>query len=51
MYLKNNVGKSIVAERFIGTLKNCKYMTSVLKNGYINNLVNNSNNIYRTQLK
>ena len=35
-----NEGKSIVAERFIRTLKNqiCKYMTSISKNVYIDKL-------------
>ena len=33
MYSTNNEGKSVIAERFIRTLKNniYKYMTSVLK--------------------
>ena len=37
MYLTHNEGKSVVAERFIRTLKNkiYKHMTSVLKNMYI----------------
>ena len=34
MYSRHNEGKSVIAERFIRTLKNkiCKYMTSVSKN-------------------
>ena len=37
MYSAHNEGKSVVAERFIRTLKNkiCKYMTSVSKNMYV----------------
>ena len=37
MYSTNNEGKSIVAEKFVRTLKNkiYKYMTSVLGNAYI----------------
>ena len=40
MYSIYNEGKSVVAERFIRTLKNkiCKYMTSVSKILYINKL-------------
>ena len=40
MYSINNEGKSVVAERFIRTLKTkiYKYMTSVSKNIYINKL-------------
>ena len=40
MYSTNNEGKSVVAERFIKTLrnKNYKYMTSVSKNVYIDKL-------------
>ena len=38
MYLIHNEGKSVVAQRFIRTLKNkiYKYMTSISKNVYIN---------------
>ena len=33
MYSAQNKGKSVVAEKFISTLKkNCKYMTSMSKN-------------------
>ena len=51
MYLIHNEGKSVVAERFITTLKTkiYKYMTSVSKNVYINKLddiVNEYNNTY-----
>ena len=40
MYSRHNEGKSVVAERFIRTLKNkiYKYMTSILKNVYIDKL-------------
>ena len=40
MYSIHNEGKSVIAERFIRTLKNkiYKYMTSVSKNMYINKL-------------
>ena len=39
MYSTNNEGKSVVAERFITTLKNriYKYMTAISKNVYIDN--------------
>ena len=50
--LQDNEGKSIVAERFIGTLKNktYKYVTSISKNMYIDKLdyiVNQYNNTYQ----
>ena len=53
MYSTNNEGKSVVAERFIRTLKSkiYKHMTSVLKNVYIdklNDIVDEYNNTYRT---
>ena len=40
MYSTNNEGKSVIAERFIRTLKNeiYKYMTAVSKNVYIDKL-------------
>ena len=40
MYLTHYKGKSVVAERLIRTLKNkiYKYMTSISKNVYIDNL-------------
>ena len=52
----NNEGKSVVAERFIRTLKNkiYKYMTSVSKNMYIDkldNIVNKYNNTYHRTIK
>ena len=51
MYSIHNEGKSVVAERFIRTLKNkiYKYMTAISKNVYINKLddiVNEYNNTY-----
>ena len=56
MYSTNNEGKSVVAERFIRTLKSkiYKHMTSVSKNGYIDQLddiVNEYNNAYHTTIK
>ena len=47
MYSINNEGKSVIAERFIRTLKNkiYKYMTSISKNVYIDEL-NNINKEY-----
>ena len=40
MYSTHNEGKSVVAERFIRTLKGkvCKYMTSISNNVYIDKL-------------
>ena len=40
MYSANNERKSVIAERFIRTLKNeiYKYMTSISKNVYIDKL-------------
>ena len=45
-FLKNNVGKSAVAERFSRTLKNkiYKYITSISKNVYIDKLADIVNN-------
>ena len=48
--------KSVVAERFIGTLKNkiYKYMISALKNVYndkLANIVNKRNNTYHSTIK
>ena len=56
MYSTHNEGKSVVAERFIRTLKNkiYKYMTSVSKNVYINKLddiVNKYNSTYHSTIK
>ena len=56
MYSTNNEGKSVVAERFIRTLKNKIYnhMTSISKNVYIDKLddkVNKYNNTYHTTIK
>ena len=52
MYSIHNEGKSVVAERFIRTLKNkiYKYMTAISKNVYIDKLdgmVNEYNNTYQ----
>ena len=52
----HNEGKSVIAERFIRTLKTkiYKYMTSVLKNVYINKLddiVDEYNNTYHRKIK
>ena len=56
MYSTHNEGKSVVAERFIRTLKNkiYKYMTSISKNVYIDKLddtVKKYNNTYHTSIK
>ena len=56
MYSTNNEGQSVVAERFIRTLKNkiYKYMTSISKNMYIDKLddiVNKYNNTYHSTIK
>ena len=56
MYSIHNEGKSVVAERFIRTLKTkiYKYMTSVSKNVYINKLddiVDEYNNTYHRAIK
>ena len=56
MYLIDNEGKSVVAERFIRTLKNkiYKYITAILKNVYIDKLddiVNEYNNTYHRTIK
>ena len=56
MYSTHNEGKSVVAERFIRTLKSkiYKYMTSISKNVYIDKLdviVNEYNNTYHTTIK
>ena len=56
MYSTHNEGKSVVAERFIRTLKSkiYKYMTSISKNVYIDKLddiVDEYNNTYHTTNK
>ena len=56
MYSTHNEGKSVVAERFIRTLKGkiFKYMTSISKNVYIDKLddiVDEYNNTYHTAIK
>ena len=56
MYSTNNEGESVVAERFIRTLKNkiYKYMTEISKNVYIDKLddiVRENNNTYHTSIK
>ena len=53
MYSTHNEGKSVIAERFIRTIKNkiYKYMTSISKNVYIyklDNIVHEYKNTYRT---
>ena len=55
MYSTHNEGKSVVAERFIRTLKGkiYKYMTSISKNVYIdklNDIVDEYNNTYHTTI-
>ena len=56
MYLTHNETKSVVAEWFIGTLKNkiYKYMTLISKIVYINkldHLVSKYNNVYHSTTK
>ena len=56
MYSTHNEGKSVVAERFIRTLKSkiYKHMTSISKNVHIdklNDIVNEYNNTYHTTIK
>ena len=56
MYSTHNEGKSVVAERFIRTLKSKTYkcMTSISKNVYIyklDNIADESNNTYHTTIK
>ena len=56
MYLAHNDGKSVVAERFIRTLKSkiYDYMTSISKNVYLDKLddiVDEYNNTYHTTIK
>ena len=55
MHSTSNEGKSVVAERFIRTLRNkiYNYMTLILKNVYIDKLdiVNKYNNTYHRRIK
>ena len=56
MYSTHNEGKSVIAERFIKTLKNkiCKYMTSLSKNVCIDKLddiVNKFSNTYHHTIR
>ena len=56
MYSTNNEGKSVIAERFIKTLKNkiYRYITSISKNVYIDKLddiVKEYNNAYHRAIK
>ena len=53
MYSTHNEGKYVLADRFIRTLKNniYKYMTSVSKNVYIDDIVNIYNNIYHSTIR
>ena len=56
MYSIHNEGKSVVAERFIRTLKNkiYKYMTTISENVYIDKLddiINEYNNTYHRTIK
>ena len=56
MYSTHNQGKSVIAERFIRTIKNkiYKYMTSISKNVYIDKIddkVNEYNNAYHRTIK
>ena len=56
MYSTHNEGKSVVAERFIRTLRNkiYKYMTSISNNLYVDkldDLVNEYNNTYHRTIK
>ena len=56
MYSTHNEGKSVVAERFIRTLKNkiYKHMTAISKNVYFNDLndvVDEYNNTYQKTIK
>ena len=56
MYSTHNEGKSVVAERFIRTLKNkiYKHMTAISMNVYfdvLDNIVDEYNNTYHKTLK
>ena len=56
IYSTHHEGKSVVAERFIRTLKNkiYKFMTSISKNVYIDildDIINKYNNTYHRTIK
>ena len=56
MYSTHNEGKSVIAERFIRTLKNkiYKHMTAISKNVYfdvLNDIVDKFNNTYHKTIK
>ena len=54
MYATHNKRKSVVAERFIRTLRNNIYMTSISKNVYIHKLADiiiKYNNTYHSTIK
>ena len=56
MYSRHNEGKSVITDRFISNFKNknCKYMTSISKNVYIDKLddiVNKYKNTYHSTIK
>ena len=55
MYSTHNEGKSVIAERFVRTLKNKiqKYITLILKNviDKLDDLVNKFNNTYHNTIK
>ena len=56
MYSTHHEGKSVVAERFISTLKTkiSKYMTTISKNVYIyklDDIVNKYNNTHHTTIR
>ena len=49
----HNEGKHVIAERFIGTLKNKIYenITAVSKNDWLDDIVNEQNNTYHRTIK
>ena len=55
VYSTHNEGKSVIAERFVRTLKNkiYKYITLILKNviDKLDDLVNKFNNTYHNTIK
>ena len=54
MYSTHNEGKSVVAERFIGTLKNkiYKHMTAISKNDdVLDDIVDEYNNTYHKTIR